>query len=81
MKEINDLAAPQGFQVPQLGEILQLTKGKIKLAVELKKEGYEREIISLLLQVIKPDDFTILSFHVYSLKRIKQVEENLAICH
>ncbi|KAF5424800.1 MAG: glycerophosphoryl diester phosphodiesterase [Candidatus Methanocomedens sp.] len=60
-------------------EILRLTKGKIKLDVELKEEGYEGEIIELLLAYFKEDEFVTTSFNDTSLKAIKSRHPNLRV--
>lgn len=60
-------------------EILGFTKGKIKLDVELKEEGYEEEIIELLLRYFKKDEFVITSFNDTSLKKIKSRYPNLRV--
>jgi glycerophosphoryl diester phosphodiesterase len=70
-ERINEIAAYKGFYVPNVEEVLKLTKGKIKLFVELKEEGYEDEIIKLLMKYLNLEEFIVISFHVRSLKLIK----------
>jgi glycerophosphoryl diester phosphodiesterase len=57
--------------IPAVEEIFRLTKGKIKLDVELKEEGYEEEVVELLLKYFREDEFVITSFNDRSLKIIK----------
>ncbi len=45
---IRRIAANQGFDIPTVEEVLKWSKGKIKLDVELKEEGYEREVAQLI---------------------------------
>lgn len=70
-ERINQIAADKGFHVPTVEEVLKLAKGKVKLFVELKEEGYENEIINLLLKYLNLDEFIVISFNVRSLKLIK----------
>ncbi|NEO39670.1 MAG: glycerophosphodiester phosphodiesterase [Moorea sp. SIOASIH] len=70
-EEINRIAGQQGFRVPTVEEVLVLTRNKIKLAVELKEEGYEEKVMALVMGYIKIDYFVILSFNVPSLRWIK----------
>ncbi|NEQ07836.1 MAG: glycerophosphodiester phosphodiesterase [Moorea sp. SIO4E2] len=69
--EINRIAGQQGFRVPTVEEVLKLTRNKIKLAVELKEEGYEEKVLALVMGYIKIDNFIILSFNISSLRCIK----------
>ena len=52
--------------------MLALTRGKIGLDIELKEEGYEREIIRLVGQTLAEGDFIVSSFHAGCLARVKQ---------
>jgi glycerophosphoryl diester phosphodiesterase len=70
-KKISEMARQQGFSIPIVEEVLKSTRGKIKLDVELKEEGYEREIVALLSKYFKEDQFIITSFNDSSLKVIK----------
>jgi len=49
-------------RLPTLDQTLQLTQGRIRLDVELKETGCEREAIALLLRRFAPRDFCITSF-------------------
>ena len=71
-EEISEVARKQGFAIPTVEEVLKSTRGKIKLDVELKEEGYEREIVELLSKYFKEDQFVITSFSDSSLKTIKK---------
>lgn len=58
-------------------EILKLVKGRIKLDIELKEKGYEKEVIELVLKYFKKHEFIITSFNDSSLKTIKNTYSNL----
>lgn len=70
-EKISEMARQQGFSIPIVEEVLKSTRGKIKLDVELKEEGYEREIIALLSKYFKEGQYVITSFNDFSLKTIK----------
>jgi glycerophosphoryl diester phosphodiesterase len=61
----------QGFSIPTVEEVLKYTRGKIRLDVELKEEGYEKEMVALLSKYLKEDQYVITSFNDSSLKIIK----------
>ncbi len=68
---ISQTARNQGFAIPTVEEVLRWARGKIKLDVELKEEGYEREIVELVLGYFKEDQFVITSFNDASLSFVK----------
>ena len=69
---ISQMARHQGFDIPTVEEVLKWSRGKIRLDVELKEEGYEKEIVELLSGYFDEDQFVITSFNDASLKVIKQ---------
>jgi glycerophosphoryl diester phosphodiesterase len=69
--EISKMATGQDFSIPTFEEGLKHTSGKIKLDVEIKEEGYEKEVVELLFRYFKKDQFVITSFHDPCIKRIK----------
>jgi glycerophosphoryl diester phosphodiesterase len=72
-EEANRLVSPQGFEIPTMEEALKRTRGKIKLDIELKEMGYEKELLDLVLRYFKKEDFLMTSFNDYSLAAIKQL--------
>jgi glycerophosphoryl diester phosphodiesterase len=68
---INRIAGDQGFEVPIVEDVLRFSKRKIRLDVELKEGGYEKETVELLSRYFEEDQFVITSFHDASLKIIK----------
>ena len=69
--EILKMAIGQGFSVPTFEEVLKCTSGKIKLDVEIKEEGYEKEVVELLLKYFKKDQFVMTSFYDSCIRKIK----------
>jgi glycerophosphoryl diester phosphodiesterase len=69
---MNQLARNLGFDIPTVEEVLKWSRGKIKLDVELKEEGYEKEIVELLMSYLEEDQFVITSFNDALLRVIKE---------
>jgi glycerophosphoryl diester phosphodiesterase len=69
--EISKMTLRQGFSVPTVEEVLKCTSGKIKLDVEIKEEGYEKEVVELLLKYFKKDQFVMTSFYDSCIRKIK----------
>jgi len=78
-EEIRKMARDQRFPLATLEEVLQCTKEKIKLDVELKEEGYEKQCVELLLKYFNKDQFIITSFHDSCVKRIKEDYPDLKV--
>ena len=70
-EKISEMVRKEGFSIPTVEEVLRYTKGKVKLDVELKEEGYEKEMVELLSKYFKEDQYVITSFNDSSLKIIK----------
>jgi glycerophosphoryl diester phosphodiesterase len=71
-EEIHQMARGQGFFLATLEEVLHCTKGRIKLDVELKEEGYEKEVVDLLSRYFQKDQFVVTSFRDSCIKRVKE---------
>jgi glycerophosphoryl diester phosphodiesterase len=69
---MRQMARNQGFNVPTVEEVLKWSRGKIRLDVELKEEGYEKEIAELLSTYFDEDQFVITSFNDATLKVVKE---------
>lgn len=76
---INRMAGSQGFEVPMVEDVLRFTRGKIRLDVELKGVGYEKEVVELLSRYFEGDQFVITSFHDASLRTIKDHFPNVQV--
>jgi glycerophosphoryl diester phosphodiesterase len=72
LREVREIARSLDYHVPELEEVLALTRGKIGLDIELKEEGYEREIVRLAGRSLAEGDFIVSSFHAGCLARVKQ---------
>ena len=72
-EEINRESAKENYQVPELEESLRLIAGKAHVQIEIKEEGFEREVGEIALKILQPGDFTIISFNVKSLQTIKRI--------
>ncbi len=71
-REVREIARSLQFHVPELEEVLALTRGRIGLDIELKEEGYEREIVRLVSGTLAEGDFVLSSFQAGCLARVKQ---------
>ena len=70
-RELRNAAARLGFELAQLEDVLELTRGRIELDVELKEAGYESEVLVMLQEQADPAAVRVTSFHCAVIKAIK----------
>jgi glycerophosphoryl diester phosphodiesterase len=49
-------------QAPLLHDVLALTSGRILVDIELKEDGYVREVMQVISQHLRPDQYVVTSF-------------------
>ena len=69
--EIHGIALEAGYIVPTLEEALEFTKGKIRLDIELKEEGYAERVAEIAMGHMEAGDFVITSSMDSTVKAIK----------
>lgn len=71
----------RGEVIPTLAEILDVAKGKIKLNIEIKLNGTERNLVSSVVKLIEVydmvDDCVITSFQASALKEVKKLNADI----
>lgn len=77
LSELKDLDAGEGQQIPMVEEILEFGKDRTKFVLELKQDGVEDKVVSLLNKYDLLDDVYIVSFKPRRLKMIKELEPRL----
>ena len=75
--ELNRRTGKDGFSVPKLAEVLALCKGRIKLDIELKETGYEKEVLSVIKRYLDYEDYQIKSFLDTAVYRIKHLDKRV----
>lgn len=65
------------YKVPLLKEVLELCQGKIKLDIELKESGYEKQIISMVTSLYDYDSYMMKSFIDQAVANIKSINPNI----
>ena len=75
--ELNQKAKQDNFEVPLLIDVLKLYKGKILLDIEIKEEGYEEEILKMILSVLDYKEFNIRSFSEKTIRTIKELDKEV----
>ncbi len=76
-KELNQEALKLGYQVPLFEDVLKLCAGKIKLDLELKETGYEKQVITLVKKYYSYDSFMLKSFLDTAVLRVKETDKKI----
>ncbi|MCK4944579.1 MAG: glycerophosphodiester phosphodiesterase [Candidatus Aminicenantes bacterium] len=77
--EVFELGLGQGIKIPTLEDVLQFTSGKIKLDIELKVRGHEKEIASRALNYFATDQCIFSSFNIDSLNALKKFNHRIQV--
>ena len=80
--EINKIAKKFGYYVPQLRELIKISKNKNYLMLEIKPYFSKKNLIQLIDQTKKLKSFSITSFNEKNIKNINLLKKkmNLGIC-
>lgn len=65
--------------IPTLQEVLQLAKGKIKVAIEIKIDGIEEALLKLIDEQDMINDTILISFRFPVLAKIRQLNHSIPI--
>jgi len=64
-------------ELPTLEDTLRLTRGRIKLDVELKEPGCERDAVDLLLEHFPLSDFCVTSFLAPAVREVRAIHPGI----
>lgn len=68
-------------RIPTLDEVLKFCKGKIKLNIEIKPSGHEKNLEESVVHIIEENDFindcVITSFNYSSLRKVKELNPDI----
>jgi glycerophosphoryl diester phosphodiesterase len=65
--------------IPTLREVMKLARGKVKVCIEIKVYGIEKEVLNIIDEYKMRDDVIIFSFHYPVLAMIKQLDKKIPI--
>lgn len=68
---LRTLDAGSGEKIPALHEVLELGRGKVKFAIELKEERTEELVLETVRDLSLSDDVFIITFRQKILRRVK----------
>ena len=68
-------------KIPTLKKALKLAKGKIKVCIEIKVDGIEKEVFKIINDLKMNNEVIIFSFYDSVLTRIRQLDETIPILY
>lgn len=66
-------------KIPTLREALELAKGKIKVCIEIKVHGVEKEVLKIVNDLDMNDEVIIFSFYYPVLTKIRELDKSIPI--
>jgi glycerophosphoryl diester phosphodiesterase len=72
------LARTTGYELPELGEVIELARGRVRLDVELKAVGCEKAVVRLLAeQGLSAADVIVTSFNAQVVAKIARLDADI----
>ena len=65
--------------IPTLEQVLLLSRDKIEVDIEFKEHGYEKEVISMILDYFIYEKFIVKSFNMDVVKKVKEIDEKIKV--
>ena len=77
LEEIQRFVTEKGEHVPTLEEVLDAVAKRVKVLVELKENGTEEQVISLIRKKRLTENVIIISFHEDALKKVRELSDEV----
>jgi glycerophosphoryl diester phosphodiesterase len=77
LKEIKEFTAEKGEKIPTLKEALDFLDKKVKILIELKEEGVEEKVLSLMREGGLQKKVIIVSFKEEALRKIRELNKEV----
>lgn len=73
----------EGERIPSLREAIRLSRGKMKLNIEIKTNGHDKELVESVLKIIEEENFendcVITSTDYKALQKVRNLNPNIRI--
>jgi glycerophosphoryl diester phosphodiesterase len=77
LKEVKEFSAEKGEKIPTLKEILAFLDKKVKILIELKDEGVENQVLSLVHENGQQKNVIIVSFSEEALRKVRELDKEV----
>lgn len=79
LKELKKIKLEEGERIPELKEVIELTKGKVNLLCEIKTIGASGKVLNLLREESVVSSTIFQSFHVEVLLSLREANPNIKL--
>ena len=69
----------RGERIPTLAETLALTRGKLRLVIEVKQPGIAARVVETIREAEAMDDVTLISFSADTCRQLRDLEPTLPV--
>ena len=77
LEQIQKLVTDKGEHIPTLDDVLDSVGKKVKVLVEIKEVGTEKQVLDLIHKKGITDNVILVSFHEESLKKIREINDKV----
>jgi glycerophosphoryl diester phosphodiesterase len=77
LEEVKGFSADKGEKIPTLAEALDFLDKKVKIVIELKETGVEKQVLSLVRQNELQENVIIVSFIEEALRKVRELDEEV----
>jgi glycerophosphoryl diester phosphodiesterase len=79
LEQIKKLTTDKGEKIPTFAEALDFIDEQVKILVELKETGYEKQVLDLIKKKGLLKNVIIISFHEDTLQKIREIDADVEI--
>jgi glycerophosphoryl diester phosphodiesterase len=77
LEEIQELVTEKGENVPTLDEVLDVVARRVKVVIELKETGLEKQVIDLIRKRKLTENVIIVSFLEGALRKVRELSDDV----
>ena len=77
LEQIQKLVTDKNEHIPTLDDVLDSVGKKVKVLVEIKEVGTEKQVLDMIQQKGITDNVILVSFHEESLKKIRELNDKI----
>ena len=77
LEDLKKLDAGKGQTIPTLQEVIDFFKGKVRLVIEFKEQGYEEPVVELIRKNRMEENTYMISFWHQAVKKIKRLNDKI----
>ncbi|MEM3507128.1 MAG: glycerophosphodiester phosphodiesterase family protein [Candidatus Bathyarchaeia archaeon] len=79
LEEIKKLFTEKGEKIPTLEEALDFLDKKVKIIIELKETGFEKDVLNLINEKGLKNNVIIVSFLEEALRKVREIDNEIKI--